>query len=203
VSEKPKILVIDDERAVRNGLQKVLEQAGCDVTTAASGSEGPEALAATFLNRNGFDACAQLKKTPTLSQVPVVFISRSVDEESRRLGIEVGGVDFMTKPFLVRDFIPRILACMKKGTGPDRIKLIRRGWRDSRRNPGGRGSTSRLELPRGDARKTKLDNRAGCKSWNVLKPRTGLSVIFMIFPKQRHEQIAIMQSGHSVRLSIS
>ncbi len=56
---------------------------------------------------------------------------------------------------------------------------------------------------RGDARKTKLDNRAGRKRGNVLEPRTGLGVVLVIFPKQRHEQVDIKQSGHGVRLSIS
>ncbi len=56
---------------------------------------------------------------------------------------------------------------------------------------------------RGDARKTKLDNRAGRKGGNAPEPRTGPGVMLVIFPKQRHEQIDIKQSGHGVRLSIS
>ena len=56
---------------------------------------------------------------------------------------------------------------------------------------------------RGDARKTKLGNRAGRKRGNDLQPRTGLVVMLVIFPKQRHEQVDIKQSGHGVRLSIS
>jgi hypothetical protein len=56
---------------------------------------------------------------------------------------------------------------------------------------------------RGDARKTKLDNWAGRKGGNALELRTGLEVILVIFPKQRHEQIDIKQPGHVVRLSIS
>ena len=48
---------------------------------------------------------------------------------------------------------------------------------------------------RGDARKTQLDN--------ALEPGTGLGVMLVIFPKLRHEQIDIKQSGHGVRLSIS
>jgi len=56
---------------------------------------------------------------------------------------------------------------------------------------------------RGDARKTKLDNRAGRKAGNTLEPRTGPGVMLVIFPKQRHEQVDIKQSGHGIRLSIS
>jgi hypothetical protein len=56
---------------------------------------------------------------------------------------------------------------------------------------------------RGDARKTQLDNRTGRKGGNALEPGTGLGVMLVIFPKLRHEQIDIKQSGHGVRLSIS
>jgi Bacterial regulatory protein, arsR family len=55
----------------------------------------------------------------------------------------------------------------------------------------------------GDARKTKLDNRAGRKRGNILEPQTSLEVMLMIFPEQCHEQVDIQQSGHGVRLSIS
>jgi len=56
---------------------------------------------------------------------------------------------------------------------------------------------------RGHARKTKLGHRAGRKGGNALEPRTGLGVMLVIFPKQRHEQVDIKQSGHGVPLSIS
>ena len=56
---------------------------------------------------------------------------------------------------------------------------------------------------RGNARKTKLDNRTGRKRGNALEPRTGMGVMLVIFPEQRHEQVDIEQSGHGVRLSIS
>ena len=56
---------------------------------------------------------------------------------------------------------------------------------------------------RGDARKTKLDNRAGRKRGNILEPSAGFCVMLVIFPEQRHEQVDVEQSGHGVRLSIS
>ena len=48
---------------------------------------------------------------------------------------------------------------------------------------------------RGDARKTKLDNRAGRKRGNALEPRTGFCVMLVIFPEQRDEQVDVEQSG--------
>jgi hypothetical protein len=56
---------------------------------------------------------------------------------------------------------------------------------------------------RGDARKTKLDNRAGRKRGNIFEPRAGFCVLLVVFPEQRHEQVDIQQSGHGVRLSSS
>ncbi len=56
---------------------------------------------------------------------------------------------------------------------------------------------------RGDARKSKLHNRAGRKRGNIPEPRTGFYVMLVIFPEQRHEQVDVEQSGHGVRLSIS
>jgi len=56
---------------------------------------------------------------------------------------------------------------------------------------------------RGYARKTQLNHRAGRKRGNTLEPRTGLTVMLVIFLEQRHEQVDIEQSGHGVRLSSS
>ena len=86
MASKIKILVVDDERAMRNALEKVLLHAGCEVTTAASGAEGLEAARASKHDlvtldvdlqdgMNGFEVCTQLKRDPNLSGVPVVFIS--------------------------------------------------------------------------------------------------------------------------------
>ncbi|MGO8701215.1 MAG: response regulator [Limisphaerales bacterium] len=120
-ASKVKILVIDDERAIRNVLEKVLRHAGVEVTTAASGLDGLERARASKPDlitldvdlqngMNGFEICAQLKRDPNLSRVPVVFISGRLDEEARHLAFGAGGLDFITKPFPLEGFIERILA---------------------------------------------------------------------------------------------
>ncbi len=126
MTPKIKILVIDDECAVRNALEKVLVNSGCEVTTAASGAEGLEKARASKHDlitldvdlqdgMSGFEVCAQLKKDPNFSGVPVVFISGRMDEDSRRSGFEAGGADFITKPCRISDFVPRILFLVSDG----------------------------------------------------------------------------------------
>jgi len=56
---------------------------------------------------------------------------------------------------------------------------------------------------RGNARKGKLNYRAGRKRENSFEPRTAFDVVLMIFPEQGHQQVDVKQASHSVWLSIS
>ena len=59
---------------------------------------------------NGFEICSRLKKNPRLCAAPVVFVSGRPGEEDVRRGLELGAVDYITKPFDARNFGSRILS---------------------------------------------------------------------------------------------
>jgi DNA-binding response OmpR family regulator len=57
---------------------------------------------------NGFDICERLKKDPLTSDIPIIFITSKSDEQSIERAFEVGGVDYVTKPFRKKELLSRI-----------------------------------------------------------------------------------------------
>jgi DNA-binding response OmpR family regulator len=57
---------------------------------------------------DGFELCRQIRQSPILGRTPVVFLTARSDEVDRVLGLEIGGDDYMTKPFSPRELIARV-----------------------------------------------------------------------------------------------
>ena len=57
---------------------------------------------------NGYEVCQELKKDPKTKDIPVIFLTAKNDEESISKGFELGGVDYITKPFFEKEFISRV-----------------------------------------------------------------------------------------------
>ncbi|MBT6477854.1 MAG: response regulator, partial [Gammaproteobacteria bacterium] len=105
-----KILVVDDDPLVRQYCSYLLTSYfGCDVTLAGSGKEAlelveqiePELILLDIImpEMDGFELCKLLKKRPAVSQVPVIFITAKGADSDVVHGFEVGGVDYVIKPF--------------------------------------------------------------------------------------------------------
>ncbi|MBI1178906.1 response regulator [bacterium] len=124
--ETVRILVIEDEPAMRDLMVKVLTRAGCDVEAAETGTEGLRLaghggfdLIASDIDlpkMTGFEICSRLKRDPQLRHTPVVFISGRLAEEDVRRSRQVGAADYITKPFDARSFVSRLLAHVKYAT---------------------------------------------------------------------------------------
>ena len=71
-------------------------------------------------DRNGFDVCRELR---TESEVPVLFLTARDGEADRVLGLELGGDDYVTKPFSPRELVARVRARLRRSTAADD------GWR--------------------------------------------------------------------------
>jgi PAS domain S-box-containing protein len=112
------ILIVDDEPANLNVLSEVLIAEGYDLAIANSGER-----AITIVNRqlpdlilldihmpdmDGFTVCQKLKKDQKTSAIPVIFMTALNDIESKVKGFEMGAVDYITKPFNVRELLARI-----------------------------------------------------------------------------------------------
>ncbi len=106
---KGKALVADDERSNRIILSKILNQIGYEVVQAANGSqavelfksENPDIILMDVMMpiMDGYDAVREIKSIPTDVFTPVIFLTGVTDEHDLAKCIEVGGDDFLTKPF--------------------------------------------------------------------------------------------------------
>ncbi len=63
---------------------------------------------------DGFELCRQIRQSPPLARTPVVFLTARSDEVDRVLGLEIGGDDYMTKPFSPRELIARVKAHLRR-----------------------------------------------------------------------------------------
>ena len=63
---------------------------------------------------DGFELCRQIRQSPVLGRTPVLFLTARSDEVDRVLGLEIGGDDYMTKPFSPRELIARVKAHLRR-----------------------------------------------------------------------------------------
>ena len=63
---------------------------------------------------DGFELCRQIRQSPALGRIPVLFLTARSDEVDRVLGLEIGGDDYMTKPFSPRELIARVKAHLRR-----------------------------------------------------------------------------------------
>ena len=117
-STKGKILVVDDTPANLEVVEEILSDAGYGVVTAI---DGPRALTRLETYRpdlllldiqmpgmDGFQVCQKVKAEPTLSEVPIIFLTALADVDSKVKGFQLGGVDYITKPFHQLEMLSRV-----------------------------------------------------------------------------------------------
>lgn len=124
MSEKKKILVVENEMPVALMMVFLLSRVGYDVTTACTGQEGMRlATTAKFdlitldvdlPDIKGFDICHELKQRHISHCTPVVFITGRPHDEDRQRAFDLGAVDYIEKPFEMSNFIFRIATHAKK-----------------------------------------------------------------------------------------
>jgi two-component system, OmpR family, phosphate regulon response regulator OmpR len=117
----PHVLVVDDDRRLRDLLSRFLAQSGYRVTTAASAAEARakseglvfDALVLDVMmpGENGFDFARRLRAT---SQVPILMLTARADPADRVTGLEIGADDYLPKPFETRELILRLANILKR-----------------------------------------------------------------------------------------
>jgi two-component system, OmpR family, response regulator len=131
------ILVVDDEARIREVLQYALRKEGFEVTALSDGREAIDAaerggidlivLDIMLPEVDGLSACRIIRET---SRVPILFLSARAEEIDRVLGLELGGDDYLTKPFSVRELVARVKAVFRRIEAPGeatRVKVLRHG----------------------------------------------------------------------------
>jgi two-component system phosphate regulon response regulator PhoB len=63
---------------------------------------------------DGFEICRRIRKSSTISRIPILFLTARSDEVDRVLGLEIGGDDYITKPFSPRELIARVKAHLRR-----------------------------------------------------------------------------------------
>jgi two-component system response regulator MprA len=120
-----KILVVDDERAVRESLRRALELEGYEIELAADGQEAlqlletngdaqPDAVILDVLmpGVDGLEVCRRLRRSG--NRVPVLMLTARDEIENRVAGLDAGADDYVTKPFALEELVARVRALLRR-----------------------------------------------------------------------------------------
>jgi two-component system response regulator MprA len=118
-----KVLVVDDERAVRESLRRALELEGYEIELAADGNEAlyrietesqPDAVILDVLmpGKDGLEVCRTIRRSG--NTVPVLMLTARTQVEDRVEGLDAGADDYVTKPFALEELLARLRALLRR-----------------------------------------------------------------------------------------
>jgi phosphate regulon transcriptional regulator PhoB len=129
VTVKRRVLVVEDEKDIRELVRFHLEQDGYDVVETESGEDALRRVAADrpalvvldlmLPGVDGLEVCRRLRATPG-GAVPVIMLTAKAAEVDRVLGLEIGADDYVTKPFSPRELVARVHAVLRR-THPEDV----------------------------------------------------------------------------------
>jgi two-component system, OmpR family, response regulator MprA len=129
-----KILVVDDERAVRESLRRALELEGYEIELAGDGNEAlatlgrdepqPDAVILDVLmpGVDGLEVCRRLRATG--NHVPVLMLTARDEVENRVAGLDAGADDYVTKPFALEELLARVRALLRRTADTDGDEVL-------------------------------------------------------------------------------
>jgi two-component system, OmpR family, response regulator len=117
----PSILVVDDDPHIRDVVRFAFEKTGMNISIAQDGKEALRqfdrnvhdlvVLDVGMPEMDGLEVCRQIRKT---AETPILFLSARDEEIDRVLGLEIGGDDYVTKPFSPRELVARVNAILRR-----------------------------------------------------------------------------------------
>src|SRR3978361_614749 len=137
MDQSPHILVIDDDREIRDLLARFLEKQRFRVTAVRDGKEARRAwlnghyqlvvLDLMLPGESGLDLARWLR---TQSDIPIVMLTAMGEETDRIIGLELGADDYMPKPFNPRELLARIRAVLRRSgdQGETKREIWARGY---------------------------------------------------------------------------
>lgn len=121
-----KILVVDDDAHIREVVSFALEKAGYSIVTANNGrqalekcqQERPALIVLDILmpEMDGTEVCREIRAQPLNRHTPIIFLSSKDDEVDRIIGLELGGDDYLSKPFSPRELVARVRAILRRAS---------------------------------------------------------------------------------------
>ncbi|MDL2296799.1 response regulator transcription factor [Bacteroidales bacterium OttesenSCG-928-B11] len=133
MKKRPKILVVDDEEDLCEILQFNFRQAGFDVEIALSAEEALMMnitscdlilLDVMMGEMSGFKMADIVRKNHKTAHIPIIFCTAKDAEEDTLLGLEIGGDDYILKPFSVKEVIARVKAVLRRTSNPAVYKPV-------------------------------------------------------------------------------
>ena len=124
MADEPHILLVDDERDIRDPLASYLGKNGVRVTKAESAAAAREILAVHAIDvvlldimMPGEDGLSLAKFITATTSIPVILLTAKAEEMDRILGLEIGADDYVTKPFSPRELLARIKIALRRAGG--------------------------------------------------------------------------------------
>ena len=121
---KPRILIIEDERALTDVLSYNLQREGYEPIVANDGQEGlrkaqtllPDAVLLDLMLpvRNGLEVCRELRSGDRTRTLPIIMLTAKAEETDQVVGFSLGADDYVTKPFSVKVLMERIKALLRR-----------------------------------------------------------------------------------------
>jgi CheY-like chemotaxis protein len=121
-----KVLVVDDEKFVRELIRIKLGRCGLTVTEATNGLEAVEMALALkpdiilmdvmMPRMNGFEACEKIKSDPATAGIPVVMLTARGEEANHEMGFSLGATDYMSKPFSPQKLAELVIEILERST---------------------------------------------------------------------------------------
>ena len=117
-------MVVEDEPAVARGVQIALEREGYHVSIVPTGEQAVERLSeiapelvvldVRLPGIDGFEVCRILRRE---TRAPILFLTARTDEVYKVVGLEIGGDDYLVKPFSIRELASRVKALLRRAYG--------------------------------------------------------------------------------------
>ena len=129
-----RVLIVDDDRAVRDALRRALMLAGYDIAVAVDGPEALDKVAETVPDAvlldvglpgmDGLEVCRTLRRGG--NRVPVLMLTARETVPDRIAGLDAGADDYLPKPFAFAELLARLRALVRRGA-PERPSVIEAG----------------------------------------------------------------------------
>jgi DNA-binding response OmpR family regulator len=133
-AERGTIVVVDDEANIADLVALYLDREGYRVVKATTGAEGLDAfqqhrprlvvLDVGLPDIDGLEVCKRIRAS---SQIPVIFLTARDGEIDRILGLELGGDDYLTKPFSPAELVARVKAVLRRTDGAPAPEVVQAG----------------------------------------------------------------------------
>ena len=128
MSEKPRLLLVDDEPSIVKMVGKRLEVEGFDVIVAMDGEEGltkaqtehPDLIILDLMlpKLNGYEVCTRLKRDTSYQKIPIVLFTAKAQNKDEALGMECGANAYVRKPFRAQELLEKIRTLLAASSPP-------------------------------------------------------------------------------------